>query len=114
MSPANVRIFRLVRASGAALMSSVVSGGETVGVGARSSGDGGGPTGRAIVGGAKAGTGISGGSTGCCEGRAAVGYGGQAHAEELDIWWWRYGATQSGLNEVTTGHLRRIGHCRIL
>src|SRR5438552_18593808 len=41
MSPAKVRIFRLLRASGAIVMSSVVIDGETVGVEARSRGDGG-------------------------------------------------------------------------
>ncbi len=41
MSPAKVRILRLLLASGAMLMSSVVIEGETVGVAGRSSGDGG-------------------------------------------------------------------------
>src|SRR5438105_15109190 len=41
ISPAKVRIFRLLRASGAIPMSSVVIGGDTVGVGARSRRDGG-------------------------------------------------------------------------
>ena len=42
MSPAKVRILRLFRAMGAMLMSSVVMGGETVGIAVRSSADGGG------------------------------------------------------------------------
>src|SRR3989442_12117992 len=55
MSPAKVRILRLLRASGAIAMSSVVIGGDTVGVGASSRGDGGAAKGAGAWAGARAG-----------------------------------------------------------
>src|SRR5207245_1625113 len=74
MSPAKVRIFRLLLASGAIVMSSVVIDGETVGVEVRSRGDGGG----AKRGGGSAGT--AGGHRGGGGGRPRRGGGGGAGA----------------------------------
>src|SRR2546423_12776042 len=69
MSPAKVRILRLLRASGAMLMSSVVIGGDTEGIAVRSSGDGGG----AKRGG---GSGAPGGAASCCASGATGGASG--------------------------------------
>ena len=43
----------------------------------------------------------------CC---AAIGYGDEAHAEEADVGGRRRSTAQGGLEQVTTGHLRRVGH----
>src|SRR2546428_14186720 len=72
MSPAKVRIFRLLFASGAIVMSSVVIDGETVGVEVRSRGDGGG----AKRGGGSAGTAGGGWGGGGGRGRRRGGGGG--------------------------------------
>ena len=74
MSPANVRIFRLFRASGAILMSSVLMDGDTVGVGVRSSGEGGA---------AKRGAGTA--ATGATSGGA--GWGAEAGADGAGRRW---------------------------
>src|SRR5207245_9608280 len=82
MSPAKVRIFRLLRASGAIVMSSVVIDGETVGVEARSRGDGGAAKrggGSAVTAGAVwGGAGV--GGTGLVGGRGWMAFFGRACA----------------------------------
>src|SRR5438128_10290993 len=94
MSPAKVRIFRLLLASGAIVMSSVVIDGETVGVEVRSRGDGGG----AKRGGASAVTagalwgGAAVGATGWVARRGRMMFGELARAVSW-FWWSRNSAS---------------------